>query len=101
MFMLGEVDFQRKQYDQAIKNFQRVMFRYTAEQATPDIKTWQAKAGFEAGRCAEVLIESAQAAKRAARIAEATKYYTYVVEKHPDNEMAAEAKKRLAVLAKL
>ena len=101
MFMLGEIEFQRKQYEQAIKNFQRVMFRYTAEQATPDIKIWQAKAGFEAGRCAEVLIESAPADKRAARIADAKKFYAYVVEKHADNEMAAEAKKRLDALAKL
>jgi len=29
------------------------------------------------------------------------KFYRYVVESHPENEMATEAKKRLDVLAKL
>ena len=101
-FMLGEIGFQQKQFDEAIKDFQRVMFRYGTEQAPPEVKNWQAKAGFEAGRCCEVLIESAASpAERAVRIADAKKFYRYVVETHPDNELAAEAKKRLDVLAKL
>ncbi len=101
-FMVGEVGFQQKQYEEAIKDFQRVMFRYGADQAPPDVKNWQAKAGYEAGRCSEVLLESAASpSERAVRIADAKKFYRYVVETHPENEMAAEAKKRLDVLAKL
>ena len=58
-FMIGEVGFQQKQYEEAVKDFQRVMFRYGADQAPPEVKNWQAKAGYEAGRCSEVLMESA------------------------------------------
>ncbi len=69
---------------------------------SPEVKNWQAKAGYEAGRCCEVMIESAASpAERSVRIADAKKFYRYVVETHPDNELAAEAKKRLDVLAKL
>jgi TolA-binding protein len=101
-FMLGEIGFQQKQYEEAVKDFQRVMFRYGADQAPPEVKNWQAKAGYEAGRCSEVLLESAASpSERAVRIADAKKFYRYVVESHPENEMAAEAKKRLDVLAKL
>jgi TolA-binding protein len=101
-FMLGEIGFQQKRFDEAIKDFQRVMFRYGTEQVPPDLKNWQAKAGYEAGRCCEVLIESAASpAERTVRIADAKKFYRYVVETHPDNELATEAKKRLDALAQL
>ncbi len=101
-FMIGEIGFQQKQFEEAVKDFQRVMFGYGADQALPEVKNWQAKAGYEAGRCSEVLIESAASpSERAVRIADAKKFYRYVVETHPENEMAAEAKKRLDVLAKL
>ena len=101
-FMLGEVGFQQKRFDDAIKDFQRVMFRYGTEQLPPDVKNWQAKAGYEAGRCCEVLIESAASpAERTVRIADAKKFYRYVVETHSDNELATEAKKRLDALAQL
>lgn len=101
-FMLGEIGFQQKHFDDAIKDYQRVMFRYGTEQVPPAIKSWQAKAGFEAGRCCDVMIESATSpAERSVRIADAKKFYRYVVETHPDNELAAQAKKRLEALAQL
>ncbi|MHB9064867.1 MAG: tetratricopeptide repeat protein [Pirellulaceae bacterium] len=102
-FMVGEIGFQKKQYEEAIKDFQRVMFGYGADQASPEVKNWQAKAGYEAGRCSEVLIQqsAASASERAMRVADAKKFYRYVVETHPENEMAAQAKKQLDVLAQL
>ncbi len=100
-FMLGELKFQQKQHEEAIKDFQRVMFRFGSEQVPADVKTWQAKAGFEAGRCSEVLAQSAgSATDRAARLADAQKFYRYVIDSHADNEMAAEARKRLEALSK-
>jgi len=101
-FMLGEIGFQQKRLDDAIKDFQRVMFRYGTQQVPPEIKTWQAKAGFEAGRCSEVLIESAAGpGQRTSQIANAKKFYRYVVETHPDSELVPEAKKRLEALERL
>ncbi len=98
-FMMGEIRFERKQYDDAVKDFQRVMFGFGGDKATAEAKTWQAKSGFEAARCYEVQIEgTADAAKKAATLANARKFYTYVVEKHPQDPLAADAKKRLDVL---
>jgi hypothetical protein len=78
------------------------MYFFGGDRAAADVKVWQAKAGFEAGRCAEVLIQEAnQPARRAERLQEAEKYYGYVVEKHPDSDVAKQAKKRLEALAKL
>lgn len=100
-FMRGEILFERKEHNEAIKEFQRAMFGFGGEAAPPEVKNWQAKSGYEAGRCAEVQIMAADAATKPKVIAEAKRLYTYVVEKHPQHEFAAEAKKRLAALEKL
>ncbi|MBM4004431.1 MAG: tetratricopeptide repeat protein [Planctomycetes bacterium] len=101
-FMIGEIMFEKKQFDEAIKQFQRVMYTYGGEQATADIKVWQSQAGFEAARCWEVQIAAAADPGRKAQCtAEAKRHYTYVVEKHPQSSFATEARKRLEALAKL
>ncbi len=101
-FMVGEVEFQQKRYADAIKDFQRTMFRAVGEGGPAELRNWQAKAGYEAGRCSEVQIQEAKSpALRAKYIADAKKFYQYVVATHPENELAAEAKKRLDALAKL
>jgi TolA-binding protein len=101
-FMMGELLFEKKQFDEAIKQFQRVMFTYGGENAVADVKVWQAQAGYEAGRCWEVQISTAPDPKRKSQcVAEASRQYHYVVEKHPQSPSAAEAKKRLETLTKL
>jgi TolA-binding protein len=101
-FLLGEVKFERKEFSDAIKSFQRVMYGYGAEQAPPEVKHWQAMAGYEAGRCAEVQIEGASdPASRTKLIADAKTCFQYVVQRHPDHELVLEAKQRLAALEKL
>ena len=101
-FMMGEVYFEKKQHAEAVREFQRAMFGYGAETAAAETKNWQAKSGYEAGRCTEVRIGTEKdAAAKAKLIADAKRFYTFVVEKHPTHELAAEAKKRLDVLAKL
>ena len=87
---------QQKKHDEASREFQRAMFGYGGEQATPETKNWQAKSGYEAGRCAEVQIAAAKdAAAKQKLIADAKRFYTFVAEKHASHELAAEAKKRL------
>jgi TolA-binding protein len=101
-FMLGEVYFEKKEFEEASRQYQRAMFGYGGEQAPADVKNWQAKSGYQAARCAEVKIQEAKDAKKKAdAIAEAKKFYTFVVDKHPQNELAADSKKRLDVLGKL
>lgn len=100
-FMAGELLFGKKDYDEATKEFQRVMF-FFGEAEDPAIKNWQAKSGYEAARCAEVRIGDEQdPAKKAKLIADAKKYYQYVVDKHPQHALAKEAQKSLTELSKL
>ncbi|MEM6471834.1 MAG: tetratricopeptide repeat protein [Planctomycetota bacterium] len=98
-FMMGEIFFGQKQFDKAIPEFKRVMFGFGSEKAPEPIKNWQAKSGFEAGRCSELLVESAKtpSAKNQAREI-AKQFYEYVVQKHPKHELAGKAAERLKAL---
>lgn len=101
-FMMGEIYFEQKRHTEAQREFQRAMFGFGGDQATPETKNWQAKSGYEAGRCAEVQITAAKdAAAKQKLIADAKRFYSFVTDKHPQHELAAEAKKRLEALAKL
>lgn len=101
-FMLGEIYFEKKDFVEASKQYQRAMFGYGGEQALPEVKNWQAKSGYQAARCAEVQIQEAKDTKaKAAAIAEAKRFYAFVTEKHPTSDVAPDAKKRLDVLSKL
>ncbi|MFW6170007.1 MAG: tetratricopeptide repeat protein [Planctomycetota bacterium] len=102
LFMAGEVEFQEGRRKDAVKNFQRTMFRNVPEDASEAWRNWQAKAGYEAGRCSEVQFSDAESpANREKYLADAKKFYQYVVQSHSEHELAAEAKKRLAALAEL
>jgi cellulose synthase operon protein C len=101
-FMMGELYFTEKKHEEALREFQRAMFGYGGEQAPAETKNWQAKSGYEAGRCAEVQIMSAKdAAAKQKLVADAKRFYSFVAEKHASHELAGEAKKRLEALAKL
>jgi TolA-binding protein len=101
-FMRGELFFTQKNYDEAVKEFQRVMFGFGGEQSPEDVKPWQAKSGYEAARCRDVQIQAAKtAAEKTKAIEEARRYYSYVVERHPTNDLTPAAKKRLEELQKL
>jgi TolA-binding protein len=100
-FMMGELYFEQKKHAEAVRQFQRVMYGYGGELAPASVKTWQAKSGFEAGRCAEVQAQATAGADRAKHISDARKHYQFVVEKHPQDSLAAEAKKRLETLSTL
>jgi TolA-binding protein len=100
-FMAGEMLFLKKDFDNAVKEFQRVMFGYGGDEALDEVKPWQAKAGSEAGRVTEVGIAAAQGQEKKALISKAKQFYQYVVEKHPQSEVTPLAKKRLEELSKL
>jgi len=100
-FMRGELLFAEKRHDLAIRDFMRVMYGFGGDQAPPAVRNWQAKSGFEAGRCAEVLLSKApDAVARQKHLADARKFYSFVVEKHAQHELASQAKKRLEELSR-
>lgn len=80
-FMIGEVQFARKDYKEAIRSYFKVMYGYSFE-------TWQGQATFEAARCFEVLEKTDQAVK----------LYQELLEKFPDSARAPAAKQRIQQL---
>jgi tetratricopeptide (TPR) repeat protein len=101
-FMRGELLFAQKQHDLAMRDFMRVMYGFGGDQAPAAVRNWQAKSGFEAGRCAEVLLGKApHATARQKHLADARKFYQFVVEKHGQHELASQAKKRLDELSRI
>jgi cellulose synthase operon protein C len=101
-FMIGEIYFGRRDLAKAIPEFQRVMYGYGAEKADSTIKNWQAKSGFEAGRCSELLIQSASDKARREQSAKIAKeFFKYVIEKHPTHELASKSQERLDVLNRM
>jgi cellulose synthase operon protein C len=101
-FMIGEIYFGKRDLAKAIPEFQRVMYGYGAEKAPDPIKNWQAKSGFEAGRCAELLIQSTNdPARKDKAAAIARDFFTFVIEKHPKHELASKSQERLDILNRL
>ncbi|TWU26500.1 tol-pal system protein YbgF [Novipirellula galeiformis] len=100
-FMIGEIHFANRRLDLAIPEFQKVMYGFGAEQAPEPIKNWQAKSGFEAGRCSELLIQQAQTpAAKQKSFDFAVRFFQYVIAKHPQHELAEKAKTQLEALKK-
>jgi TolA-binding protein len=81
-FMIGEIYFEKKDHNEAVRNFFKVAYGYS-------YPVWQAAAQYESGRCFEVL----------GKLDQAKKSYLEVVEKYPNDEKAALAKQRLEQLA--
>jgi TolA-binding protein len=81
-FMIGEIQFDKKDHKEAVRNFFKVAYSYGYPQ-------WQAAAHYEAGRCFEVLGKPEQAKKS----------YEELVKQFPDSDRAAAAKERLVALA--
>ncbi len=100
-YMMGELYFAQRQFEKAIPEFQRVMFGYGAEKADDSTKNWQARGGFEAGRCSEVLIQDLKGEARTKAINYAKEFYQYVLDKHPTHEVVKQAQARLNELNKL
>ena len=95
-FMLGELYFEQKQFDNAIREFRLLIYGYGGDNAPDDVKAWQAKGGLEAGRCAAVLAgQAAPGETKQSHLDSAKKYLSYVREKHPQTEEATVAAQQL------
>lgn len=80
-FMIGEIYFERREHDRAIKEFFKVANAYSYPQ-------WQAAAEYEAGRCFEVL----------GKLDQAKQSYQEVVRRYPASDRVPLAQERLAAL---
>ncbi len=101
-YMIGKIQFERKEHAAAVTSFLRVMYGYGGDSASEAVKSWQGAAGYEAGRCVEVQIQNTRDPQQKAKlIQDARTYYTFVAEKHAMHKLADEAKVRRAALLKL
>ncbi|MBA2116365.1 tetratricopeptide repeat protein [Bremerella alba] len=100
-FMLGEIYFEQKKYDDALGQFKRVVYGFGGEKSLDSVKPWQAKCAYEIGRCNEVQIRQAAPADKAAFVEEAKKFYTLVAQRFPQASEAKLAQARLEALAQL
>ena len=82
-------------------DFKMPKFGFGGKKAPAATKAWQARAGYEAARCAEVQIGLTKGKGKEMHLLNAKKYYKYVVEQHPKSEFTAKAVKRLEVLSRL
>ncbi|MDA1164173.1 MAG: tetratricopeptide repeat protein [Planctomycetota bacterium] len=80
-FMIGECCFAQKQHKEATRHFLKAAYSYGH-------KEWSPMAFFEAGRCFEVLRDTAQAKN----------CYQQLVEKYPEHSKVRDAQKRVAAL---
>lgn len=94
-FMIGEAYFADRNFAKAVAEFQKAMYGFGGPQASEDVKSWQARSAFEAGRCSELFIEDLTGERRRKAIDNAVKFYEYIVENHPNHEMAQQAQHRI------
>ena len=80
-FMIGQIQFQRKKYAEAVQSFYLVLWGYPYPQ-------WQADAAFEAAKCFEALHKPTQAVKQ----------YQELIEKFPQSDKVTAAKSRIEAL---
>ncbi len=86
--MEGEVLFEQGHHKDAVKSFFKVAYGFGERQAPPSFHPWQAQATYEAARCFEVLEKPDQART----------LYAELVDRYPQSEHVAAARKRLAAL---
>lgn len=86
--MEGEVLFEQGNHKDAIKAFFKVAYGFGETKAPPAFHPWQAQATYEAARCFEVLRQPDQARK----------LYAELVDRYPDSEHVAAARRRLTAL---
>ena len=97
-FMIGDVYFKQKKFNDAVKQFDRTLLRFE----TDDAKPWQALSAYEAGRCKEVLAEEANDAEvKKEFVRQAIDYYQQIVDVYAETEHVGMAKSRIEELKKL
>jgi TolA-binding protein len=87
-FMIGELQFSQKQYEEAVRSYFRVVYGFGYPDSPAPLHVWQADAMFEAARCLELL----------QRIDSARRLYAELAERFPDSQHAPTAKEKLAAL---
>lgn len=99
-FMAGELNFAQKEFGLAVNEFQKVMYGFGGTQAPAEIKNWQARSAYEAGRCSEVLIGELTGERRKKGIEAAKKFYEFLLENHAEHELTQQAKERIGELSR-
>ncbi len=87
-------------FEEAIDVYRRLYFGFRNSDSS-EIKSWQAYAAYESGRCNMVRIKTAAAEQKPGLIAEAKRHFKALVKKFPEDKLAADAQKQLTTLERL
>ncbi len=89
-FLMGEIDFERKNHKEAIRNFFKIAYNpaFESKDTPAAIRVWQANATFEAARCLEIMQKPDQAKK----------LYAELVANYPSSDKVTLAQDRLKAL---
>ena len=100
MCMIGEILFDQKHFDEAINKFKLVRYGYGGNQASQDVKKWQAFACYEAGRCnmIQISLPNNTNAEKKKFVEESKKHFQYLVDNFPNDKLAPEANSQLRKL---
>ncbi len=102
-FMIGEIRFEERKFDEAITAFKKVIYGYGGTRSADSIKPWQALSAYEAGRCLMVQIATAKnAGAKKDLIAEAKKMFQNIVTNYTsEKRVVDDAKKQLETLNRM
>lgn len=99
--LIGDKLFVDRKFDEAIAQYKNVYFGYGGSDPDPELDPWQAYAIYEAALCYTVRIETAPEAQRSELISKATGLFERLLQEHPADRHAGEAKSNLEKLKRL
>jgi TolA-binding protein len=88
----------KAKFGQAVQSYVDVYYGYGGSLASPEVKSWQAYAAYEAARCQMVQINDAEDVDKIILLGGAIKQFNYLVTRFPDSDLTPEAKKQLEKL---
>lgn len=101
-FLVGEVLFEQKKHEAAIRQYKLVVYGYGGTRAPEPIQKWQCSSAYETARCYHVRIKGeSDSARKKKLLEQATKFYNYVLQNYPTDRLAADSRKQLEILEKL
>jgi len=96
----GDTANSKAHFEEAIDVYRGLYYGWRNSDSS-EIKSWQAYAAYESGRCNMVQIKTAAADRKPELISEAKRHFELLVEKFPEDKLAPDAQKQLATLKKL
>lgn len=97
----GDTEASKKKFEEAVDAYSGVYYGYGGSLASAEVKSWQAYASYEAGRCYMVQINEAKDVDKVILTGKALDRYNYLLTRFPNHKLAKVAKESVAELEAL